>query len=468
MKPAYTLGCSVSDKASKTGLHNQLVFWELDHHGRLLDHEKPIDASAYAAQAIDAILPDLAKKYELSREFVDATSLREDFAKALSIVDTAHRRRHNTIFNDAQFGRLCSTSFSSDGRLFLYHTQSSFQTGKREHENHPCVIVVDTAAGKELHRLSGHTDVIMWSAISPDNEHVASVSWDGTLRMYSAATGDLEWFKDAGGQSWTGAFSADSKHIVWSSGNGQMVLVHDVYEGRRISTFPELPQGWCRSLGWRPDGRQVALCTGKHAYVWHPFNGINGTITQHYQIEDEDNRQSMAQVVQVAWLDNGRLLHLYFSDCTSLVYDTQCNLKELFAHPQGVDTARVNNGFHNGVKISGDQYGYVSVDADGQVRCWSSGVVTRNSWWERAPKKDERARETVGTNKTPFPETGKYVMVTRPTGKGKKEQHIGTPRVASADNGVGEGSTERGSIRQLHFGRRTPRYLPPRARIALG
>ncbi|KZM22038.1 carbohydrate binding [Ascochyta rabiei] len=206
--------CSTPDKDSKSGLHNRLVFWELDHHGRLLDHEEPIDASAYAAQAIDAVLPDLARKHEWSREFVDATSLHKDFAKLLSVIDTAHRRRHNTIFNDARLGKFNSTSFSSDGGLFLYHTQNSVNVSSRESKDLPRIVVMDVRAGKELHRLSGHEDAICWSAISPDDDHIASVSLDGTLRMCSATTGDLEWVTHADGRSWTGAFSADSKHIV--------------------------------------------------------------------------------------------------------------------------------------------------------------------------------------------------------------------------------------------------------------
>ncbi|KAJ4323926.1 hypothetical protein N0V94_001570 [Neodidymelliopsis sp. IMI 364377] len=409
--PAYILGCSVSDENSRSGVDNQLVFWELDQYGRLLDQEEPIDATAFAAQAIDAILPDLMTKHEWSREFVAASSLHADLAKALSVAATTYRRRHNALFKDARFGSFGSTPFSNDGKLFVYHFQNtSTQSGMRDPEDLPQVIVVDMIAGKELHRLSGHTDAIMWSAISPDAQHVASVSWDGTLRMCSLTTGELEWVTDAGGQSWTGAFSADSKHIVWSSGNGQAVFVHKVEGGQGLSVFPETFRTWCRSLAWHPDGKQIALCCGKHVYVWRPFDGTNGKITQHYQIDDEKNWKSMASIEQVAWLDHGRLLHLYVSDGTNLIYDTRCNLKELLLHPNGVDSAWVSSGFYGDLKITSTKNGYVSVDGDGKVRYWSSGVVVRNSWWEKTPKKIEH---TANANRTPFPETGKYVKVTR-------------------------------------------------------
>lgn len=413
--PAYAIGCSATDEGSRSGIDNQLVFWELDEQGRLLDQEEPIDASAFATQAIEAILPDLAKKHEWPKDFVKASSLHADFAKALTTVATAHRRRHNTTFDDAQFGGFGSTSFSSNGKIFLYHNQNnSTQSGMRAPEDLPHVVVMDVINRKELHHLSGHTDAIMWSAISPNNEYIASVAWDGTLRMYSVETGKLEWTTSGGGQAWTGAFSADSNHIVWSTAGGQAVIVHDVLDGRGRSSFPEKFRDWCRNVAWHPDGKQIALCAGKHAYVWRPFDGGQGTITQHYQMEDDKNWRSMASVEDIDWLDNGRLLHLYFSDGTNLVYDTQNNIKELFMHPRGVESAWTDNGFHGNIKITGIQDGYISVGGDGKVRYWSSGVSTPTSWWDNAPA--EKVKKIL------FPETGKYVMVNRWPEKRKTER----------------------------------------------
>lgn len=420
--PAYSIGCNASDESSRSGRGNQIVFWELDEYGRLLDQEEPIDASAFARQAIDAILPDLMHKHEWSREFIELSSLHSDFTTALSNVATTHRRRHNTILDDAEFGKFGSTCFSSNGKIFLYHTQNqSTQQGERRPDDLPRVVVVDIINGKELYRLSGHTDAIMWSAISPDNEHIASVAWDGSLRMYSVESGQLEWATAGDGQAWAGAFSADSKHIVWSTGNGQALFVHDVTTGKGISSYPGTFRTWCRNLAWHPDGQQIALCAGKHAYVWRPFDGAQGTITQHYQIEDDNNRISMASVENIDWLDNGRLLHLFFSDGTNLVYDTQNNTKELFMHPRGVDSAWVSNGFHDNTEITSSQDGYISVDGDGMLRYWSSGVETRGSWWDGATGK-KAGQEISTTKKTPFPSTGKYVMITKPTVKGKSEE----------------------------------------------
>ncbi|KAF1926111.1 WD40 repeat-like protein [Didymella exigua CBS 183.55] len=317
--PAYAIGCSITGQGSRSGINNQLVFWESDEQGRLLDQEEPIDASAFATQTIDAILPDLAN-------------------------------RHN----------------------------DSTQSGMLAPEGLLCV-VVDVINAKEIHRLFGHTDAIVWSAISPNNAHIASVAWGGTLRMYSVVTGKLEWTTSGGGQAWTGAFSADSRHIVWSTVNGHTVIVHDVLDGRSRFTFPKTFRDWCRNVAWHPDGKQIALCAGKHGYVWCPFDGEQGQIMQHYQMEDDKNWRSTASVEDIDWSHNGRSLHLYFYEGTNLVYDTQNNTKELFMRPRGVDSAWTDSGFYGYIKVTGFQDGYISVDGDDKVRNWPAGTSTPKS-----------------------------------------------------------------------------------------
>lgn len=79
----------------------------------------------------------------------------------------------------------------------------------------------------------------------------------------------------------------------------------------------------------------------------------------------------MASVQDIEWLDNGRILHLYFSDGTNLVYHAQSNTKELFMHPRGIETAWTDNGFHGDIALTGIGDGYVSVDGDAKVRYWS-------------------------------------------------------------------------------------------------
>jgi len=213
----YTLISSISDlEARAAASNNRLILWDLDQHGRLLDEEEPINTAEFASLAINSILPKLISDHEWSKDFAQASSLHADFEKALSRATADHRRRHYTILSNAQIGNFSSSAFSNDGRFLLYHCENgSTQHGMRDADKLPHVVVYDVDAGKEVHRLYGHTDAIMWSGMSPDYQLIASVSWDGTMRMYSADTGDLQWVtEDSGSQSWAGAFTPDSKHII--------------------------------------------------------------------------------------------------------------------------------------------------------------------------------------------------------------------------------------------------------------
>jgi WD40 repeat protein len=209
-RPGYTLISSISDDAYRGGRRpNQLILWDLDQNGRILDKEEPIDSALLATKAIDAIAPDLAVSHEWTRDFINTSKLHTEFMKSLSKIAADHRRRHNIIIDNAELASFGSVNFSTDGKLLLYHSKNrSTQQSMRTSQNLPAVVIYDLEAGVEIHRLTGHTDAIMWSAISPNKERVATVSWDGTLRMYSVSTGALMWVtENSGGQSWAGAFS---------------------------------------------------------------------------------------------------------------------------------------------------------------------------------------------------------------------------------------------------------------------
>ena len=431
-REGYTLVSSISDSASRGGpKKNRLVFWDLDQHGRIVDEEEAIDPAIFAAKAVAAIASELSAGYEWTKEFISASTLQADFEKALAQAAADHSRRHNTILDDAHLANFGSVPFSSDGRLFLYHTQNgSTQQGTREPDALPMVVLYDVDTSKELFRFSGHTDAIMWSAISPDSEYVASVSWDGTLRMYTVSSGELLWASEnSGGQSWAGAFSADSEHIVWSSKNGHTIQVHNVANGNLLSTFQEKFTDWCRCLVWHPTRKEIALCVDQHAYVWDVFNKSNDSVLQHFQLDGDGGRwRHIASIERVAWMDNGQLLSLECSEGTKLVYDTASNAKELFMRSTGAHAAWVDRGFYGLFRTSDDEDFYLSIDGDGKIRHWRSSVAAYPSWWEK-----EIA--IMAPEKKPFPETGKYVKITKKSDKPPPQEEE-----ASRDTWAGKGA----------------------------
>ena len=67
--------------------------------------------------------------------------------------------------------------------------------------------------------LEGHKNGVYSVAISPDGKHIVSGSYDKTIQLWSAKTGEmlqppLEGHRD---YMWSVAFSPDGKHIVSGS-----------------------------------------------------------------------------------------------------------------------------------------------------------------------------------------------------------------------------------------------------------
>lgn len=243
-----------------------------------------------------------------------------------------HRRRGNTVFQNTSAGRAGSEPFSHDGKFLLYRRQiESMKGGIHEAGKLSQAIVYDLDAGREVHCLSGHTDNILWEGFSPDDQHIASSSFDGTIRMYSASTGEFLWATPKSGDGGSRAtFSPDSKHIVWGSAGGGPIQVHKIDDGALVSKIPEAYLAWRSWLTWSPNGEQVAFCTAKDAYVWRPFDGAIGSIAQHFKIGADPNPCHGIQLKQVSWMDHGRLLGVQVSDGTNLVYDMHTNAKEAF------------------------------------------------------------------------------------------------------------------------------------------
>jgi len=102
------------------------------------------------------------------------------------------------------------------------------------------VPMVDVATGREIHRLSGHTDLVACAAFSPDGNCLATGAEDRTVRLWNPATGEflaeLRGHEDHGvSQTYVGqrqvwgavtsvAWSADGA-LLASSGSDRLVLV---------------------------------------------------------------------------------------------------------------------------------------------------------------------------------------------------------------------------------------------------
>jgi WD40 repeat protein len=111
-------------------------------------------------------------------------------------------------------GAVISGVFSPDGRLIL---SASFDK---------TLLLWDALTGQRIDAFQGHTDIVFRSTFSPDGKRAASASRDGTVRLWDVAT------RRPIGEPIQGhtrgvisvAFSPDGKRIVSASQDGTVRL----------------------------------------------------------------------------------------------------------------------------------------------------------------------------------------------------------------------------------------------------
>ncbi|KAK3357959.1 WD40-repeat-containing domain protein [Lasiosphaeria hispida] len=194
----------------------------------------------------------------------------------------------NLRFEGGELGRYGSSPFSPDGKTLVFlrgnqTTQYDEEEGRsRDAASLPSVTLWSLEGRAARQQLRGHTDAIQWIAASPDSSRVASAAWDGTARIWDAATGALlrvlgPWNEDGanphGGQLWAGAWSPDGSHLAVARGDPTArAYVCEIATGRTASSVDFGVQA--RSLAWSPDGRTVACGGGGATLVlWDPYTG---------------------------------------------------------------------------------------------------------------------------------------------------------------------------------------------------
>jgi WD40 repeat protein len=155
--------------------------------------------------------------------------------------------------------RVFSVAFSPDGRLLA--------TGSEDH----LIRIWEIRTGKLLHTLSGHTDEVRSVAFCPverrakkskmpkaglSNWQLASASFDGTIRLWDALTGEaLHVFEGHSAWVWSVAFSPDGQTLA-SSGSDCTMRLWNVATGASLRVLTGHTQP-VRAVAFAGDGRTV-------------------------------------------------------------------------------------------------------------------------------------------------------------------------------------------------------------------
>jgi WD40 repeat protein/tRNA A-37 threonylcarbamoyl transferase component Bud32 len=201
-----------------------------------------------------------------------------DFGKVKLWVVASHKVRQ--VLSASDTFAVLGVAFSPNGERFV--TASRDQMAK----------VWETATGKPLSTLKGHSSYLGSAAFSPDGQRIVTGCDDQTAKVWNATTGK-ELFTLKGHRAGVNAvaFSPDGKWIVtgsedstakvWDAAQGAATLDLKAFEGEFGSSGDRIT-----SVVFSPDGRKIATGSwDRTARVWDAANGKELlTLTDHTNV----------------------------------------------------------------------------------------------------------------------------------------------------------------------------------------
>ncbi|CVK95169.1 related to serine/threonine-protein kinase pkwA [Fusarium mangiferae] len=188
--------------------------------------------------------------------------------------------------------------------------------------------------------LKGHTDVVMWTGWSLDESVFASVSWDESIRIWDAITGEQKYKFKTEGQNWAGVFSPDSSYFAATDGLSNVWVYsladggqHWVYKGQRSDR-------WRRTLAWHPtnpwlavggesNGELLLLDISKKILLQKRLFSTDACPVDK---ESRDMMEDFAGTLETRFFDGGNKLAVWaFGDWSIEVYDLKQEVKWRFA-----------------------------------------------------------------------------------------------------------------------------------------
>jgi serine/threonine protein kinase/Tol biopolymer transport system component len=187
------------------------------------------------------------------------------------------------------------------------------------------VRIWDAATGNVLFTYRGHAAHVNALAWSPDGRRIASASDDYTVQVWDVANGTLLFtYRGHVAQVTTLAWSPDGLHLA-SGSSDKTVQIWNTTSGRGIYTF-DAHTDRVNMLAWSPDGRRIASgSTDKKVQVWDPWKEHKSKFLT-YLLSSSRGQFTYtghsARVSGVSWSPDGKRIASVSNDKTVQVWDS--------------------------------------------------------------------------------------------------------------------------------------------------
>ena len=210
------------------------------------------------------------------------------------------------------------------------------------------------ASGREMVRLTGHTNAVRSIAVSRDGQRAVTGSDDRTLRLWDLSSGrEIERWTGHRAEIASVALSADENFIV-SGGRDQTLRLWDVRGRREVRNFP-VPRGLVFAVAFSSDGK--AVVSGHFDTTIRLWEVDTGRELRRFS----GHRQMIAAVATIA----GRVISASH-DQTLRVWDPESG-SELFC-------CRGHTAAVTSLDVSADGRILVSGSHDETIRVWQLPV----------------------------------------------------------------------------------------------